>query len=189
MRLRSRSILAPFIIAGCLTLALTAAPDTAEANPMIRPATHGWFATFGMGPAIKIELAPTQFALEQAVGYHFSGTGAGPALGLALAESFGDYYFAFSAGARFWWDIQPSPAYGLYLAPYAQLGVAIGSVSSSVCAQDCTDAAFNMQFGFEVRLALVNRAIVFFRPIAMDMFIRDPFLMRYNLMFGGGVYF
>jgi hypothetical protein len=177
------------LFAALAALAITALPLRSEAvPPLLRPATRGMFATFGFGPAIQIEWLPGQFKIEQAFGWHFSGTGAGPAIGIHLAESFGNNFFGFAVGPRFWYDIQPMANLGLYIAPFAQLGFAVASASG--CSGDgCTQAAFNMVFGGEVRLALADRGIVFFRPFSLDFFIQDEFAMRYNLMFGGGVYF
>lgn len=193
MRLRSRSILAPLFIAGFVALSLTAASGEALANPMIRPATRSMFATIGMGPAIKLDDVPTQFKLEIAAGWHFSGDGTGPAIGLALAPSFGESATLFSIGPRFWWDIQPSAAMGLYLAPFAQIGFAHYSIEVCGPFGQCVGGstnAFQLMFGFEVRLALANRGMVFFRPLGIDLFINDDGVgARYDLMFGGGVYF
>ncbi len=172
------------LVAFAAGLIITAVPKTSEAvPPILRPATHPMFATFGFGPAIGLTTyASTQMKIEQSFGWHFGGTGAGPAIGVHLGESFGTGYFAFTLGPRFWYDIQPMADMGLYITPFAQLGFAVASGGG-------TAGYFNMVFGAEARLALGNRGMVFFRPIALDFYIGEWFGMRYNMMFGGGVYF
>ncbi|PIE19427.1 MAG: hypothetical protein CSA65_02550 [Proteobacteria bacterium] len=177
------------LFAALTALLVTGAPLQAEAAPpILRPATRGMFATFGFGPAIRLDDWPGQFQIEQAFGWHFNGTGSGPAIGVALAESFGGYWFTFNVGARFWYDIQPLANLGLYITPFGHLGFGLGSPKVGDSA-----ATFNMIFGVEGRLALGNRGMVFFRPLSFEFYIGDyagaNFDARYTLLFGGGVYF
>ncbi|MCK5798228.1 MAG: hypothetical protein KAI47_13640, partial [Deltaproteobacteria bacterium] len=170
-RLRAR-LLKPALVALAAGLIIASVPKTSEAvPPILRPATHPMFATFGLGPAIGLTNYATQFKLEQAFGWHFGGSGEGPAIGVHLGESFGSNVFSFALGPRFWYDIQPMANLGLYIAPFAQLGFALQHWSYDLGifggSASGTNAAFNMIFGAEARLAIGNRGMVFFRPIAL----------------------
>lgn len=145
------------------------------------------WAAMSLGPAIF--LVPgggfTQFKLEQEFGYHFSGDSSGPALGANIGESFGSGVFLFTPGAKFWWDIQPSSDYAIYITPAVKLGYALGVNGAAA-------HAFNWSVGAEGRVILGDRGLIFFRPFTLDMYAGDfidTFAMRYDLMFGGGVTF
>jgi len=146
------------------------------------------FVTLGVGPSIGLSYNGTQAKLAQDFGYHFSGEGDGPALGVEVSEAFGQQLFRFQAGAKFWWDIQPSSELGLYLAPTAQVGFAHLSAGSAAA------NAFDAQLGFEVRLVLGDRGMVYVRPLGIDILAGGNAYGNdtetiYDLMIGGGVTF
>lgn len=177
------------VIAG----AVTGVSRTAEAiPPVLREGTRPFVFQGGLGPAINLTGHGTQFKMEQVFGYHFFGTSEGPCLGGALEESFGNNFFTFQIGPRFWWDIQPVAGLGLYLAPLAQLGYQVATFDDGFLGRfrrSFTYHAFNMKFGFEVKLVLGDRGVVYFRPFSIDMFIQDHFSARWDIMMGGGVTF
>lgn len=178
-------------VAGMLALLLVAGP--AQAIPReLRSSSRPWFATFGLGPAIRIDDMPTQMKLEQAIGYHFFGKGSGPALGGVLTESFGNHFYQIGIGLRFWWDIQPVAGLGLYLAPMMQIGWSLFGWETNCPANwNCDDTAnyFDWQIGFEPRLVIGDRGIVFFRFVTLNPFFGNNVGLRYDLVFGGGVTF
>lgn len=162
----------------------------AEAIPrVVRPSTRPWFATFGFGPAIKIDDLPNQFKIEQVIGYHFMGTGEGPALGGAVFQAFGDEVFNIGLGLRFWWDIQPVDGLGLYLAPFMHVGWSLYSANDCPRNADCTANFFDWQFGFEPRLVLGDRGMIFWRFVVINPLFGQRIGARYDMMFGGGVTF
>jgi len=147
------------------------------------------FVTFGVGPSIGLSYSGTQVKLAQDFGYHFFGDGSGPALGAEISEAFGHSIFRFQVGPKFWWDIQPSSSLGLYLAPTAQLGYAHLASSGGGSAN-----AFDMQFGFEARLVLGDRGMLYVRPVGIDILIGgnsygSDTATIYDLAVGGGVTF
>ena len=195
------------VFASAFLLALSAfAPRSAEAvPPVLRPATGSMYATFGIGGAFTISGDvlgvgfPSQFRMEQAFGWHFLGGASGPAVALHLGENFGGVtvlgidvsVFAFQMQGRFLWDFQPVANLGLYIAPYFGMGFSVASAGDP-CDQysnDCSEGAFNMGFGGEVRLALGGMGLVFFRPISFDFNFGEETIIRYELMLGGGLYF
>jgi hypothetical protein len=162
----------------------------AEAIPrVVRSSTRPWFATFGFGPAIKIDDLPNQFKLEQVIGYHFMGRGDGPALGGAVFQAFGDEWFNVGLGLRFWWDIQPVSGLGLYLAPYMHIGWSLFSYGDCPRNADCTQNYFDWQIGFEPRLVLGDRGMIFWRFVVINPLFGQHIGARYDMMFGGGVTF
>lgn len=108
------------------------------------------------------------------------GTG-GPAIGGAIAESFGDGYFLFQAGFKLWWDIQVSDL-GLYIAPFGVAGFAVDTLGGG-------NGYFNFQFGGQLKLILNRRWDVWVRPVAFDFFAGDQFRVRYDFMAGGVITF
>ena len=196
-------VIRPLVLASAFLLAISAvAPRVAEAvPPVLRPATGSMYATFGIGGAFVVAdddtLYPSQFRLEQAIGWHFLGGAAGPAVALHLAENFGSVsinagpfgsvsasVFTFQMQGRFLWDFQPLANLGLYIAPYVAMGFSVASMENTD-----SEGAFNMGFGGEARLALGGMGMVFFRPISFDFNFGDRTIIRYELMLGGGVYF
>ena len=142
---------------------------------------------FDIGPAINLDNMPTQFKMTQAFLWHFFGTGEGPALGAAVEESVGHHSFTFQLGPRFRWDIQPVAGLGLYLSPLAQVGYAFNTWSTHHF--DDTNHFFNFKFGFEPRLVLGDRGVIYWRVFTVDMFIGDSVGVRWDMLFGGGVTF
>lgn len=150
--------------------------------PALRPSTQPGFFQFEMGPAVSLHDHVNQFKMAFAGGYHLFGGGDGPALGASMQFGFGHDVFGFQMGPRFWWDIPVVPGLGLYLTPVAQLGYAVVSNSH-------TWHFLNVQFGFEPRLVINNRGLVYFRFFTIDMFFGEEVAARYDMMFGGGLTF
>jgi hypothetical protein len=175
------------LYATAVALCSLAWAGVSSAQGMLEPGTRPMFVDVGLGPAILVLPGGgfTQFKLEQEFGYHFSGDSAGPAIGIAISESFGGSSFIFQPGPKFWYDIQLGDN-AIYISPQGKLGYALISAGG-------TGHAFNWQFGLEGKLILGDRGLIFFRPLAFDFFAGDvgseSFLMRYDLMFGGGVTF
>ncbi|PIE19428.1 MAG: hypothetical protein CSA65_02555 [Proteobacteria bacterium] len=175
-----------FIIASIVV----GAAGSAEAVPrVVRASTRPWFATFGFGPAIRLDELPNQFKIEQVIGYHFFGKGEGPALGGAITQAFGDGWFNIGLGLRFWWDIQPVRGLGLYLAPFMHVGWSLFSYNECPRNVDCTRNLFDWQIGFEPRLVLGDRGMIFWRLVAINPLFGQTVGARYDMLFGGGVTF
>ncbi len=172
----------PAVLAFAAVTTLGAA--SADAQEILDPGTRPMWAALHLGPAIGVvNINVTQFKLEQEFGYHFSGDSSGPALGLNIGESFGSGVFVFTPGAKFWWDIQPASDYAIYIAPQAKIGYGLFTNGATL-------HTFNWSLGVEGRLILGDRGLIVFRPFSLDMYAGDTdFLMRYDLMFGGGVTF
>ncbi|MCB9554542.1 MAG: hypothetical protein H6707_00465 [Deltaproteobacteria bacterium] len=177
------------LLAAALMMFVGVTEASAGVPPMLRSGTHPWFATFNFGPAIKMKTAPTQFKIGQEVGYHLWGRSDGPAIGGSLEESFGDSVFTFNLSGKFWWDIQVVRGLSLYLTPSGRFGFIHANAEGN-------GGAFNgmsLALGFEARLIIGNRGLVFFRPFGLDFMIGDGFgynfLARYEMMFGGGATF
>jgi hypothetical protein len=86
-------------------------------------------------------------------------------------------------GPKAWYDIQISDDLGIYLAPSVMMGLAYVSAGSY------DSFGFDMQFGFEAKMLLQDRGMVFFRPITLDIAVGDSAAVRWDLVFGGGVTF
>lgn len=166
-------------------------PVVAAVPSELRPATRAFFANFAIGPAIRVDDAPTQLKLLQEVGFHLQGGMEGPAIGLSLAQSFGDNVFGLQIGPKFWWDVQPVAGLALYIAPMAQVGYALLSFDGGGGRFDrgATANYFDLQFGCEVRLVINDRALVSYRPFTLDILAGERVGVRYDMMFGGGVIF
>lgn len=187
-----------------LTLSLATPRTTQAAPPIVRPTTHSFYATFGLGGAFTLsgDLGlidfPSQFKIEQAFGWHLLGGGSGPALALHIGENFGSVrvpfagsvsIFGFQLQARFLWDFQPMSDVGLYLAPYLGLGFSHAGAGDPCSGDMCTEEAFSLSFGFEARLALGGVGLFFARLVSFDFNFGEETIIRYELLFGGGIYF
>ncbi len=174
---------------------LSAVPAQAV-PPILRPGTRPWWASLQMGGAIlarpRVSEVCTpffgcvggagwldQFKLVEEIGYHFSGNASGPAIAFDLQESFNGPVF-FEMGPKFVWDIPIIQDLGLYLSPSGMIGYAYIEGGTH---------KFDLQIGFEGKLMLADRAYVFFRPFTLDFLISDDLILRYDIMFGGGVTF
>ena len=156
--------------------------SSATIPPLLTESTKPGFFQFEMGPAISLHKFATQFKMAMAGGYHLFGTGDGPALGASMQFGFSDGYFSTAVGPRFWWDIQVVDGLGLYLTPVAQVGY-------SLLSNGATNHYLHLQFGFEPRLVLSDRGVIFLRFFTMDVMFGSTVAARYDLMFGGGVTF
>jgi hypothetical protein len=190
------------MLAGLAVLSSSSA--RAEIPPILRPGTHPWFGSLSLGVAGKLKDTPTQFKLVEAVGYHFSGNAGGPAIVFELQESLSDEAgstaYVVEIGPKFQWDIPIVQNLGLYLTPSVMLGYSragwsgnnvfgFGGVPSS--------NGFTLQFGFEGRLILADRGLVFMRPFTIDVGGGQADCngcgfntgVRWDFLMGGGVIF
>ncbi|HHH27851.1 MAG TPA: hypothetical protein ENK57_05840 [Polyangiaceae bacterium] len=178
---------------GCLFIGalavggVTAVSATAEAAPrVLRPGTHPWWFQGGFGPSVGVTgtrgaSLPTQFMLTQEIGGHFTGDFEGPALVAHFAEAFGGRggLFRFTTGPRFYYDIQVNDQYGIYIAPYGQIGYTF---------IERDNHAFNLQFGGSMHMILADRAVVGAQLVNFDINVGDAFwFMNWSMQFFGGV--
>lgn len=200
------------LVAALAVILSTASIARAEIPNIMREGTHGMWAAGTMGVLAGIRDAkfnyqgitvrsdaPTQFGLFQTFGYHFSGKPTGPAIAIDLQEGLGgdsdsvDIEIAFALVPKFVWDFRIIPGLGLYLSPMGGLGF-------MTVALDCNNCdnwnGFTFQFGFEGKLILADRGMVFFRPFHLEFDImKVPSVdewgtyVRYGLLFGGGAIF
>lgn len=184
-----RRLLTATLVLSCLAGAAMV-PETATAQPpeSLSPGTKPWFFDAGLGWSSGGLNLYTQFKLVQELGYHFSGDSSGPAIGVALSESFGNGFATFAGGAKFWWDIQILGDLGLYATPFAVAGVAVATAGSRFL-NDSTQGFFNFQFGAQAKLVINDSWNVFVRPVAFDFFAGEYFAWRYDFIAGGVLIF
>jgi hypothetical protein len=166
-------------------LAATASAQEASSKlELMRPGTRAMWATFSVAPAMQISDAVSQLKIAQAAGWHFFGNSSGPAIAFELQESFGSNLFILELGPKFCWDIPISSDLGIYLSPNAMIGMAYAS------AYGTSDVGLDLQFGFEGKMVLADRGLLFFRPMTLDIAIGDRgTAVRWDIVFGGGVTF
>jgi hypothetical protein len=168
--------------------------DEAVMTDNTRPA---WLA-LGFGPSVGIvgcvrrlcntEQAYTQFEISEDFGYHVSGTD-GFAVGANLQQAFNSDFARFSAAFRMWWDAPIADDLALYLTPMVHLGYALqyfdfGELGSIV------DHAFDAQLGLAIRMVLLDRAMVYVRPVTANMNVgADGVALFYDIAVGGGFTF
>jgi hypothetical protein len=163
-----------------------AAPLPAHAEEtltLIRPGTRpAWFG-FALAPALDIQNSASQLKFAQDVGYHLSGTSEGWAVGFTMQQSVGASAFVFETGPKVLYDYLLSDRYGVYLSPSFMMGPGASSVSHS------SSGFFDMQFGFEAKMLIDDRGLIFFRPFSLDLQVASTVAMRYDVIFGGGATF
>ena len=195
-----RAVLLSTVLFSMLALGSVARADAIPT--VLRPGTHPWYGGLALGGAIGVHNSQSQFKLIEFIGYHFSGNSSGPALGLDIQESFGGGATTLELGPKFLLDIPIIRNLGLYLTPSVMLGYGYVDVGGVGCIPNyyyggCYGGGggggssfFAMQFGFEGKLMLADRAFVFFRPFTLDFLVNgDGFAFRWDIMFGGGVTF
>ena len=174
-----------------------AAPSP-DADAVATHNTNTRWASLGFGPSVGIvgcvrrlcnlEQSYTQFKITEDFGYHVSGSD-GFALGASLQEAFNSDFFRITAAFKMWWDAPISDELALYLTPMMHVGYAFqyfdfGELGALV------DHALNVQAGLEMRLVLVDRAIMYVRPITADVNVGpDGIALFYDIAVGGGITF
>ena len=172
----------------------------AEIPPILRPGTHPWFASLSLGVGGKLKDLMTQFKLVEAIGYHFSGNAAGPAIAFEFQESLSDEggatAYVIEIGPKFQWDIPIVSGLGLYLTPSVMLGFARAGWARGGYYGDYGANGFTLQFGFEGRLILADRWLVFMRPLTIDVTggkgcdnCEFDTFVRWDFLVGGGATF
>lgn len=175
------------------------------AEELLTPATKPWFFTGGVGPTFfdltRGDGGPGpggpggpggrgrhgRFRVGLDIGYHFSGDFTGPAIGLAIEQSFDDALYVFNPAFKFWWDIQIIDEYAIYVAPFGKAGYALGAATGG------PGHAFDLGVGAEGRVVFNDFAMAFLRPVQLDFFLGDffgeTFVLSYSLLIGGGLTF
>lgn len=164
---------------------LVALPRTANAQTAERP----FYVGGGAGVALELDRYPTQGMLVEQIGWHFLSTTDGPFVELSLAESFGNDIFTFQAAPRFGWDIAVlrGADVGVLLAPSVAAGIVYAQVTVNTPFGTArgSDAAFDLQGAFDVKLLLLDEQLeIFFRPVAVDVFIDSDVASRWNVLAG-----
>jgi len=153
-----------------------------------------------------------QLKLAQGIGYHFSGGLSGLALGLEVSEAFSSRatdaagntagVTVVQVGPTLWWDVQLSSGLGLYLAPVLKLGLAYAHAAK--IGWESSAKGLAVHAGAELKLLLGERALLFLRPVGLDLMVGSSTLglicseslavpgtvvLRYDLLLGGGLVF
>lgn len=192
-----------------LFMILASSASAAEVPTVLEtPSPRPFFAVLQLGPAIEVAGDwGTQLKLGQDFGYHLSGGTTGLALGVSLEESFGNCTdaegvscFSFQGGPKAWWTFQPIADLGLFVGPAARLAYTHVRVSVPGFGASGSFNGVGLQLSLEARMVLLDRLILFFRPITLDMIVGgsdenlglvydDNFAIRYDITFGGGLAF
>ena len=146
-----------------VTLFVGGVVGEAEASTprILRPGTRAAMYQGSLGPVVSVNNGSVAGYLSNVIGFHFSGTSSGPALGGVLDLTFATGFVEFILGGRFWWDI-PIAHMAIYVAPFVQPGFVIGSANGAF-------VGFDLQFGADLRVLLNNRLILSLRPISFDL--------------------
>jgi hypothetical protein len=165
------------IAIACLFVGLLAPAGEARAQ-LDDPSGH-LVLQGGLGPAIGIaNLRRTQLKLDFEVLYMFGDKADGFGLGGAFQLSLIDWVtLQFGFEVRYTFTV----AQGFSLSPLGIIGIGVftGDLIND-------EVFFNLGFGLEGRLAFGD-GFIFFRPVLLDLFIEDDAILRYDLIFGGGV--
>lgn len=179
-----------FLFALLVPNLVLAPPSQAEAQTVERP----FFVGGGLGAALELDSYPTQFLAGVELGYHLLGTTDGPFIGASLAGSFGSDVYTFQGLARFGWDIAVLRGdVGVLLAPSLAPGITVAAVDTNTPfgRVSGSDAAFDLQAAFDVKLLLLGeRLALFVRPVAIDvLFHESGTAARWNLLIGANARF
>lgn len=135
-----------------------------------------------IGPAIKLDDIPTQFALEVEGAYAFD-RAKNAYIGFNPQFQFSDPIITINLPLTFQYDIE-LPVEGLYLYPKINAGVAIHTGSGDAA------AAFALQPEFGIKYQIVDIAHVGFEPFSLPFYLGQKgngFDIQYRLFFYGGL--
>ncbi len=170
-------------LAGLTALWLLAAAGDAEAQ--MRQGTRRGYFEVSVGPVVGItDPGRLWFQSSLEIGGHFERTSGGPALSASFDFLARPDWFGMEGGVKFRWDIQVRRGMAFYLTPSVRVGYALFSHHGDLPAH-----YFNLQLGFELRMILRNRLILFFRPVSFDFDIRDHVEVAFDPGVGIGVSF
>ena len=186
------------LLSTALAFAFVTLSGRAEAQgrpAILKPSSRPMWFSGGVGPAwYGLRGRGTfgrrgRFKVGMDWGYHFSGKGEGPAIGVSLEQTFADRLFSLNPAAKFLWDIEIKDM-AVYIAPFAKAGYWFGD-----CDRGCrTSHAFNIGVGVEGRVVLWDRLLLFLRPVQVDALVgdlpdTDNFWINYSILVGAGVTF
>ncbi len=169
-----------------------------DAAPVMTENSRSMWLALGFGPSVGIvgcvrrlcnlEQSYTQFKITEDFGYHVSGSD-GFAIGANLQQAFGNDVFRAAAAFKMWWDVPVVDGLALYVSPMMQAGYSLlyfnfGALGTII------DHAFNVQAGAAVRMILLDRVLVYVRPVTADVNIGpDGVSLFYDIAVGGGFTF
>lgn len=150
------------------TLALTAlAPGSASAQ-------GGFYLGAGLGPAARIDDWPTQFRLEQELGYYFDGRPEGFFLGFTPSQSFSDHFWilTFAPRAGYMFGLFRGDGFAFQLGPTGTVGLGVaGCYGDSECD---ADAYFHFSVALMLRLLLADETVALYvRPLEFEFAFGD----------------
>jgi hypothetical protein len=200
-----RTWLGPIAAAALATLIASDTQAQGRAQELMPPSTNIGFFTGGIGPTFfglvggeyvrgtrRLGLRRARFKFAMDLGWHLTGEGEGPALGLGIEQDFDDQFYVFNPSFKFWWDIQVVDDLAIYVTPFAKAGYALGAFCE-FCDDGIAGHAFNLGAGVEGRIVFDDRWMVYFRPVQLDTFLGDffdeTFLLNYSILVGGGLTF
>ncbi len=179
----------------CLLLLQVSAAEAAIPF-FLRPGTHRWWASAGMGVSGRLKELNSQLALDQSVGFHFRPGPTGPAVGVSMQESVGGDYFTLEILPRFFWDFELVDGLGLYLSPGVGLGYTYLNFAEQAGGYNKgTTSGTTFQLTLDGKLVLSNFWLLYARLVGIDI-ISGSFVAggwdnysRWDLMLGGGFTF
>jgi hypothetical protein len=140
-------------------------------SPSEAEAQGGFYLGVGLGPAIRVDDWPTQFRIEQEIGYYFSGEPQGFFLAFAPSQSFGNNFWMLTFAPRlgYMFEVFRNRDVQFQLGPAGTIpGVAVAGCDYD--ADWCrADAWFHMSFSFMMRLLLARgRVAIYLRPVEFE---------------------
>ncbi len=160
--------------------------------PAPAAAQGGFYVGAGVGPAVGIDDWPTQFRIEEEIGFYVDEQPSGFFFAFTPSQSFGADYWALTFAARFGYmlDIYRGRDIGFQLGPTVTVpGIGLGSFFDSM--RD-VDVYFHFSVALAVRLMLDSGKIaIYVRPVDFEFGFGDghlPFsddsVARYVLVAG-----
>lgn len=172
--------LVPSILQAGLLLALAGGPED-PSGTKVPLGTHGGFLTVHVGssrPLRTIEyddpVGGGSPLIEEAIGVHTGGDSSGFAVELVLQQSVGLDASTFVFAPRFGADIALSEWFGVYLSPSLALGYRMikpGGLNQLGPDDSQLGHQATIQFALGTKIIVVDRLVLSFRPIGIDLAI------------------
>ena len=142
-------------------------------------AADGGYVGLGVGPAVRLDDWPTQFRVEEEIGYYIDGEPRGFYLSFAPSQSWGADWWVIvlplRLGASF--DLFHSDDVSFQVGPTGSLGLALSNVFSSSADPDVW---FHLSFALMLRLVVMEDRLAFFlQPVGFEFALSDT--VRYGV--------
>jgi hypothetical protein len=155
--------------------------QSADVAPAQSPRGPGAYVGLGIGPAVHVQTWPTQFRVEEEIGYFFDGRPEGFFIAFTASQAFGGDFYTFVFAGRFGYFFNfYRRDFTFQIGPVGAVpGFAMAPITNNV------NAHFHFALGLQARLLLMEEKLaIYVRPLEFEFGIGSLIGIRYVLTAG-----